>query len=66
VWSEEPAHEALVSREMFRMHGNVRRGRNGAYYTCELNRRQSSLVPDDHPRAVYLREDKAGEKSSSF
>jgi len=107
VWSEEPAHEALVSREMFdkanltaikrdnmtkakdgqqeygkhtyvlrsflkcglcglRMHGNVRRGRNGAYYTCELNRRQSSLVTDDHPRAVYLREDKAGEKVVEF
>jgi site-specific DNA recombinase len=107
VWSEEPAHEALVSREIFdkanltaikrdnvtkaaeghedyrkhtyvlrsflrcglcglRMHGNVRRGRNGAYYTCELNRRQSSLVPEDHPRAVYLREDKAGEKVVEF
>ena len=107
VWSEEPAHEALVSREMFdkanltaikrdnvtkakdghedyrkhtyvlrsflrcglcglRMHGNVRRGRNGAYYTCELNRRQSSLVSEGHPRAVYLREDKAGEKVVEF
>ena len=105
--SEEPAHEALVSREMFdkanltgikrdnvtkakdghedyrkhtyvlrsflrcglcgrRMHGNVRRGSNGAYYTCELNRRQSPLVPKDHPRAVYLREDKAGEKVVEF
>ena len=49
-----------------RMHGNVRKGRNGAYYTCELNRRQSSLVPEDHPRAVYLREDKAGEKVVEF
>jgi hypothetical protein len=48
------------------MHGNVRKGRNGAYYTCELNRRQSSLVPEDHPRAVYLREDKAGEKVVEF
>jgi hypothetical protein len=28
-----------------RMHGNVRSGRNGAFYTCELNRRQASLVP---------------------
>jgi hypothetical protein len=49
-----------------RMHGNVRKGRNGAYYTCELNRRQSSLVPEGHPRAVYLREDKAGEKIVEF
>jgi Recombinase zinc beta ribbon domain len=49
-----------------RMHGNVRRGRKGAYYTCALNRRQSSLVPEDHPRAVYLREDKAGEKVVEF
>jgi site-specific DNA recombinase len=49
-----------------RMHGNMRRGRNGAYYTCELNRRQSSLVAEDHPRAVYLREDKAGEKVVEF
>lgn len=48
------------------MHGNVRRGRNGAYYTCELNRRQSSLVPEDHPRAAYIREDKAGEKVVEF
>ena len=107
VWSDEPAHEPLVSREMFdranvtaikrdnvtkaaeghdeyrkhtyvlrsflrcgicglRMHGNVRRGRNGAYYTCELNRRQASLVPEEHPRTVYLREDKAGEKVVEF
>ena len=107
VWSEEPAHESLVSREMFdranltaikrdnatkaaegheeyrkhtyvlrsflrcgicglRMHGNVRRGRDGAYYTCELNRRQASLVPEEHPRTVYLREDRAGEKVVEF
>ncbi len=49
-----------------RMHGNVRRGRNGAYYTCELNRRQASLVPENHPRTVYLREDKAGAKVVEF
>jgi site-specific DNA recombinase len=107
IWSDEPAHEPLVSRELFdkailtatrrdnvtkakdgheeyrkhtyvlrsflrcgicglRMHGNVRRGRSVAYYTCELNRRQASLVPDGHPRAVYLREDKAGEKVVEF
>jgi len=107
VWSDAPAHESLVSREMFdranvtaikrdnvtkaaeghdeypkhnyvlrsflhcgicglRMHGNVRRGRDGAYYKCELNRRQASLVPEDHPRTVYLREDGAGEKVVEF
>jgi site-specific DNA recombinase len=49
-----------------RMHGKVRSGRNGAYYTCELNRRHSGLVPEDHPRMVYLREDKAGEKMIQF
>ncbi|MQB02324.1 MAG: hypothetical protein GEU78_19205, partial [Actinobacteria bacterium] len=49
-----------------RMHGNVRRGRDGAYYTCELNRRQASLVPGEHPRTVYLREDRAGEKVVEF
>src|SRR5918994_5760215 len=48
------------------MHGNVRRGGNGAYYTGDLNRRQSSLVSEGHPRAVYLREDKAGEKVVEF
>jgi site-specific DNA recombinase len=107
VWSEQPAHEALVSREMFdranvtaikrnnvtkaaegheqyrkhtyvlrsflrcgicglRMHGKVKRGRNFAYYSCDINRRQSGAVPEDHPRAVYLREDKAGEKVVEF
>ncbi len=107
IWSEEPAHEPLVSREMFdranataikrdnvtkaaeghddyrkhayvlrsflkcalcglRMHGKMRRGRNTAYYTCEINRRHSGLVPEDHPRMVYLREDKAGEKVVEF
>jgi site-specific DNA recombinase len=107
IWSEEPAHEPLVSREMFdranvtaikrdnvtkaaeghedyrkhtyvlrsflrcgicglRMHGKIRRGRNTAYYTCEINRRHSGLVPEDHPRMVYLREDKAGEKVVEF
>lgn len=107
VWSDEPAHEALVSKELFdranltamrrdnitkaaeghepyrkhlyvlrsflrcgicglRMHGKMRRGRNSPYYTCELNRRQSSLVPEHHPRAVYLREDKAGDKVIEF
>ncbi len=44
----------------------MRRGRNTAYYTCEVNRRQSGLVPEDHPRMVYLREDKAGEKVVEF
>jgi hypothetical protein len=44
----------------------MRRGRNGAYYACELNRRQCSLVPEDHQCAVYLREDKAGEKVVEF
>jgi site-specific DNA recombinase len=107
IWSEEPAHEPLVSREMFdranatavkrdngtkaaegladyrkhtyvlrsflkcalcglRMHGKMRRGRNTAYYTCEVYRRHSGLVPEDHPRMVYLREDKAGEKVVEF
>jgi site-specific DNA recombinase len=107
IWSEEPAHEPLVSREMFdranataikhdnvnkaaegheeyrkhtyvlrsflkcalcglRMHGKFRRGRNSAYYTCEVSRRHSGLVPEDHPRMVYLREDKAGEKVVEF
>ncbi len=107
IWSEEPVHEPLVSREMFdranatgvkrdnmtkaaqghedyrkhtyvlrsflkcalcglRMHGKMRRGRNSAYYTCEINRRHSGLVPEDHPRMVYLREDKAGEKVVEF
>ena len=49
-----------------RMHGKMRRGRNSAYYTCEVNRRHSGLVPEDHPRMVYLREDKAGEKVVEF
>jgi site-specific DNA recombinase len=107
IWSEELAHEPLVSREMFdranvtaikrdnvtkaaegheeyrkhtyvlrsflkcalcglRMHGKVRRGRNSAYYTCEINRRHSRLVPENHPRMVYLREDRAGEKVVEF
>jgi hypothetical protein len=107
IWSEEPAHEPVVSRDMFdranvaatkrdnvtkaaeghedyrkhtyvlrsflrcgvcglRMHGKMRRGHNYAYYTCEVNRRQSGLVPDDHPRMVYMREDKAGEKVVEF
>jgi DNA invertase Pin-like site-specific DNA recombinase len=107
IWSEEPAHEPLVTREMFdranatavkrdnvtkaaeghadyrkhtyvlrsflkcalcglRMHGKRRRGRNYAYYTCEVSRRHSGLVPEDHPRMVYLREDKAGEKVVEF
>ena len=107
IWSQEPAHEPLVSREMFdranaaavkrdnvtksarghgdyrkhtyvlrsflrcgicglRMHGKVRRGRSSAYYTCEISRRQSALVPEGHPRTVCLREDKAGEKVVEF
>ena len=49
-----------------RMHGKVRRGRKSAYYTCEINRRQGALVPEDHPRMVYLREDQAGEKVVEF
>ena len=49
-----------------RMHGKIRRGRNSADYTCEINRRHSGLVPEDHPRMVYLREDKAGEKVVEF
>ena len=49
-----------------RMHGKLRRGRKSAYYTCEINRRHSGLVPDNHPRMVYLREDKAGEKVVEF
>jgi site-specific DNA recombinase len=106
IWSENPAHESLVSRELFdranltaikrdnvtkaasgqedyrkhvyvlrsflrcaicglRMHGKVRRGKT-AYYTCEVNRRQAGLVPEDHPRMVYLREDQAGEKIVEF
>jgi hypothetical protein len=40
--------------------------RTCAYYTCEINRRHSGLVPEDHPRMVYLREDKAGEKVVEF
>jgi hypothetical protein len=42
------------------------RGRNVALYTCEINRRNGGLVPEDHPRMVYLREDKAGEKVVEF
>jgi hypothetical protein len=38
------------------MHGNVRKGRKGAYYTCELNRRHSSLVPGAiRARSFYAR-----------
>jgi hypothetical protein len=37
----------------------MRRGPNTACYTCEVNRRHSGLVPEDHPRMVCLREDKA-------
>jgi site-specific DNA recombinase len=107
VWSHQPAHEPLVSREMFdrasvtatkrdnaakandghddyrkhayvlrsflrcgicglRMHGRARGRRKSPYYTCEISRRHSALVPDDHPRMAYLREDKAGEKIVEF
>lgn len=93
IWSEEPAHEALVAREIFeqavrqgirnsngakrpsaeqpkafllrsfvrcslcglRMVGNRRRGVH--YYLCEARRRPVTLVADDHPRTVYIRED---------
>jgi site-specific DNA recombinase len=98
IWSEEPAHEALASREMFeeaarrsvsrdnvvkatraradyaprtyllrsflrcgacglRMHGRERHG--VSYYACETTRRQAALVAPDHPRMVYVREDRA-------
>jgi site-specific DNA recombinase len=98
IWSEEPAHEALVSREMFeeaarrsvardnvtkaantradypprtyllrsflrcgacglRMHGRERHG--VAYYTCETARRHATLVAAEHPKMVYVREDRA-------
>jgi site-specific DNA recombinase len=98
IWSEEPAHDALVSREMFeealrravsrdnvvkasaaradyaprtyllrsflrcgacglRMHGRERLG--VIYYTCQASRRQATLVSPDHPRMVYVREDRA-------
>lgn len=106
VWSEAPAHEALVSREMFekailagtrrdnalqkaKAHEDYRKRsyvlrsflrcgvcglrmdghyRNGVYYyRCDASkRRHRSLVPEDHPASVYLREDRAGEKVVRF
>ena len=98
IWSEEPAHEALASREMFeeaarrsvsrdnvvkaaaaradyaprtyllrsflrcgacglRMHGRERHG--VSYYVCETARRQATLVAPEHPKMIYLREDRA-------
>jgi site-specific DNA recombinase len=98
IWSEEPAHDALVSREMFeeaarrsvtrdnvmkaaaaradyaprtyllrsflrcgacglRMHGRERHG--VSYYVCETARRQATLVAAEHPKMIYVREDRA-------
>ena len=98
IWSEEPAHEPLASREMFeeaarrsvsrdnvvkaaaaradyaprtyllrsflrcgacglRMHGRERHG--VSYYVCETARRQVTLVSAEHPKMIYVREDRA-------
>ena len=105
IWSDDPAHDALVSREMFekaalvgirndnstraaeshadvrrrsyalrsflrcgicglRMHGRHRRYSN--YYVCDTNRRQPGLIPQDHPKSVYLGEKKASAKVIDF
>jgi site-specific DNA recombinase len=105
IWSEEPAHEPLVSREMFeeaarrsvsrdnvvkaakarsdfkprtyllrsflrcgacglRMHGRERHG--VSYYACETSRRQAPLVAPEHPKMVYVREDRAVERVIEF
>jgi hypothetical protein len=105
IWSEEPAHDALVSREMFekaarrsvardnvvkaartrldytprtyllrsflrcgacglRMHGRARHG--VSYYACETARRHAPLVAPEHPRMVYVREDRAAERVIEF
>jgi hypothetical protein len=39
------------------MHGRERHG--VSYYACETTRRQAALVAPDHPRMVYVREDRA-------
>jgi hypothetical protein len=39
------------------MHGRERHG--VSYYVCETARRQTTLVASEHPRMVYLREDRA-------
>ena len=98
IWSEEPAHEPLASREMFeeaarrsvsrdnvvkaaaaradyaprtyllrsflrcgacglRMHGRERHG--VSYYVCETARRQVTFVSAEHPKMIYVREDRA-------
>jgi site-specific DNA recombinase len=105
IWSDEPAHEALVSKETFdqglllasrnynaakaqqsnqpnrkriyalrsfmkcgvcglRMLGNFS-GRN-KYYLCRTDRRPSMLVPEGHPRTVYVAEDWATERVLRF
>jgi hypothetical protein len=40
-----------------RMHGRERLG--VIYYTCQASRRQATLVAPEHPRMVYVREDRA-------
>lgn len=40
-----------------RMHGPERHG--VAYYTCETARRHTTLVAAEHPKMVYVREDRA-------
>jgi hypothetical protein len=46
------------------MHGRERLG--VIYYTCQASRRQATLVEPDHPRMVYVREDRAAERAIEF
>lgn len=44
-----------------------RRERHGvAYYACETARRQATLVAPEHPKMVYVREDRAAEQVIEF
>lgn len=46
------------------MHGRERLG--VTYYTCQASRRQPTLVAPEHPRMVYVREDRAVERVIEF
>jgi hypothetical protein len=46
------------------MHGRQRHG--VAYYGCETARRQATLVAPEHPKMVYVREDRVAEPVIEF